>query len=196
MDSTLAMSLCGPPLILSVPSRPTVTTGVCLEWQVIPSERMEVLMQHYQAAGFATAPRRPSTNRMYDDTWLHFANWATGQGFDLLGPIAAQIATFLYDLFDTHGLSPQTIKGYRSCLALVLSRTGMAAAVQAKTISYMIISMELQTPRLTPVQPQWDLGIVLEALSKPPYEPLIGASLKHLTLKTLPSGHGFSWKTQ
>ena len=33
--------------------------------------------------------------------------------------------------------------------------------------------------------PQWDLGIVPEALSKPPYEPLREASLKHLTLKTV-----------
>ena len=49
----------------------------------------------------------------------------------------------------------------------------------------MIMSMELQRPRLTPVLPQWDLGIVLEALSKPPYEPLREASLKHLTLKTV-----------
>ena len=32
---------------------------------------------------------------------------------------------------------------------------------------------------------QWDLGIVLEALSKPPYEPLREASFKHLTLKTV-----------
>ena len=48
----------------------------------------------------------------------------------------------------------------------------------------MISSMELQRPRVTPVLLQWDLGIVLEALSKPPYEPLHEASLKHLTLKT------------
>ena len=47
------------------------------------------------------------------------------------------------------------------------------------------MSMELQRPRLTPVLPQWDLGIVPEALSKPPYEPLREASLKHLTLKTV-----------
>ena len=46
----------------------------------------------------------------------------------------------------------------------------------------MIMSMELQRPRLTPVLPQWDLGIVL---SKPPYEPLREAFLKHLTLKTV-----------
>ena len=96
-------------------------------------------MQHYQAAGFsrkvsrpAAAPRRPSTNKMYDNR-LCFANWATGQGFDPLGLTAAQISAFLYDLFDTHGLSPQTIKEYRSCLASVPSHTGRMAAVQSKT---------------------------------------------------------------
>ena len=137
---------------------------------------MEALMQHYQGAGFlkdvsrlAAAPRRPSKNRMYDDRWLRFANWVTGQGFDPHGPTTAQIADFLYELFDTRGLSPQTIKGYRSCLASVLSCTGRTAEVQAKTISDMIMSVELQRPRLTLVLPQWDLGIVLETLSKPPF---------------------------
>ena len=88
-------------------------------------------MQHYQAAGFskevsrqAAALIRASTNRMYDFRLPCFVNWATGQGI-------AQIATFLYDLFDTRGLSPHTIKGYRSCLASVLSHTGKTAAVQA-----------------------------------------------------------------
>ena len=45
--------------------------------------------------------------------------------------------------------------------------------------------MELQRPRTTPVLPQWDLGVVLEALSKSPYEPLREASFKHFTLKTV-----------
>ena len=149
-------------------------------------------MKHYQAAGFlkevsklTAAPRRPSTNRMYDDRWLCFTNWARRKGFDPLGPTAAQIATFLYEFFNTHGLSPQTIKGYRSCSVSVLSRTGKAAAVQAKTISDMIMSMVLQRPRLTPVLLQWVLVIVLEGLSKPPYEE-----------SSLTSGYGFSWKTK
>ena len=134
--STPATIECGSPAtILSVPQRPFVTTGLYLKRQVIPSACMEALMQHYQAAGFsrkvskfAAAPtcRRSSTNRMYDDRWLRFTTWATGRGFD------------------------QTIKGYRSCLASVLRRTGRAAEVQAKTISDMIMSMELQRPRLTP----------------------------------------------
>ena len=105
--------MCGPPSLLSVPLGPTVTTGVCLGREV---------------SRLMTAPMRPSTNRMYDDR-LCFTHWATGQGIDPLGPAAAQIAGFLYYLFDTNGLSPQTNKGYRSCLASVLSRTGNAAAV-------------------------------------------------------------------
>ena len=149
-------------------------------------------MRHYKAAGFsdevsrlAAAPRRPSTNLMYDDRWQRFTRWAAGQGFDPLDPTAAQIASFLYDLFDTHGLSPQTIKGYRACIGSVLNRTGRAKVVLHRTISDMIASMELQRPRTTPVLPQWDLDVVLEALSKPPYEPLREASFKHLTLKTV-----------
>ena len=146
---TPTTSVCGQPSILSITPRPTVTRGICLEQQVMPSACMEALVHHYQAARFSkevsrltTAPRRPSTNQMYDDRWLRFTHWASGHGIDPLGPTAGQIATFLYDLFDTHGLSPQTIKGYRSCLASVLNRTGKAAAVQAETISDMITSKE------------------------------------------------------
>ena len=38
---------------------------------------------------------------------------------------------------------------------------------RTKQISDMIASVELQMPTITPVLPEWDLGIVLEALSKP-----------------------------
>ena len=136
---------------------------VHLRRKVIPSARMEALMRHYKAAGFsdevsrlAAAPRRPSTNRMYDDRWCRFTRWAAGQGVDPLDPTAAQVASLL---FDTHGLSPRTIKGYRTCIGSVLNRTGRAKVVLHRTIYDMISSMELQRPRATPVLPQWDLGV-------------------------------------
>ena len=103
---------------------------------------------------------------MYDDRWCRFTRWAAGQGVDPLNPTAAQVASFLFDLFDTHGLSPRTIKGYRTCIGSVLNRTGKTKVVLHRTISDMIASMELQRPRATPVFPQWDLGVVLEALNK------------------------------
>ena len=40
------------PLFLSVQPGTTVTTGICLGWQVVPSACLEALMQHYQTAGF------------------------------------------------------------------------------------------------------------------------------------------------
>ena len=191
---TLTTSLCGTPVDSPIQSRSSVPAGpeVHLRRKVIPSARMEALMRNYKAAGFsdevsrlAAAPRRPSTNRMYDDRWCRFTRWAAGQGVDPLNPTATQVTSFLFDLFDIHGLSPRTIKGYRTCIGSVLNRTGKSRVVLHRTISDMIASMELQRPRATPVLPQWDLGVVLEALSKPPYEPLREASFKHLTLKTV-----------
>ena len=158
--STSTTSLCGTPSSSPLPSGSSVPAGseVHLRRKVVPSARMEALMRHYKAAGFsdkvsrlAAAPRRPSTNRMYDDRWRRFARWAAGQGFDPLDPTAPQIASFLFDLFDAHGLSPQTIKGYRICIGSVLNRTGKARVVLHRTISDMIASMELQRPRITPV---------------------------------------------
>ena len=45
--------------------------------------------------------------------------------------------------------------------------------------------MELEKPNPTPVLKEWELGVVLEALSRPPYEPLLEVSLKHQTYKTV-----------
>ena len=74
---------------------------------------------------------------------------------------------------------------YRTCLGSALNGTGKAKVVMHQTISDMIASVELQRPRVTPDFQQWDLGFVLQALSKPPCEPLREASFKHLTLKTV-----------
>ena len=48
-----------------------------------------------EVSRLTAAPRRPSTNRMYDDRWLCFSHWAAGQGIDPLGPTAAQITSLI-----------------------------------------------------------------------------------------------------
>ena len=130
-----------------------------LGWEFLPSARMEALMQHFQAAGFsgevsrlAAAPRRPSTKCMYDDRWLLFNHYAHEQGFDSLSPTSAQIATFLNYLFDSHGLSSQTVKDYRTCLASVLSHSSKAAVVRDKIISDIYPQWN-NRPRQTPILP-------------------------------------------
>ena len=85
------MSVFGPPTLLFIPPRPTVTTGIYLDRQVVPSARIEALMRHYQAAGFSkevskhtAAPKRPSTNRMYDP--LRIECMTTGSYASVTGP--------------------------------------------------------------------------------------------------------------
>ena len=80
---------------------------------------------------------------MYNDKWLRFTHWAAQQGIDSLGLTAAQIANFLYFLFESHGLSPQMVKVYRTCLASILSYIGRETLVQYRIISDMVSSMEL-----------------------------------------------------
>ena len=101
--STSATSLCGTPASTPLLSGSSVPAGseVHLRRKAVPYARMEALMRHYKAAGFsdevsrlAAAPRRPSTNHMYDDRWCRFVRWAPGHGFDPLDPTAAQIASF------------------------------------------------------------------------------------------------------
>ena len=48
---TSTTSVCGTPSHHSILLGPTVTTVVCLSQKVIPSARIEALVQHYQAAG-------------------------------------------------------------------------------------------------------------------------------------------------
>ena len=134
MVPTPDTAVCGSTSNSTIPSGSFVPTRGT-SWTKSPSAHTEALMQHFQAAGFseevsrlAKVPRRASINRMYEDRWLQ---WASEQGFDPLGPTAAQIASF-YSLFDSHGLSSQMIKGYRSCLASILGHTGRAALVQVR----------------------------------------------------------------
>ena len=54
-----------------------------------------------------------------------------------------------------------------------------------RNISDMVISMEMERPRLTAVLPGWELGVVLQALKQAHYESLCQTSFNYLTYKTV-----------
>ena len=53
------------------------------------------------------------------------------------------------------------------------------------SFSELMRSFELDRTVIRSLTPKWDLSCVLWSLTKAPYEPLSGASLKYLTLKTV-----------
>ena len=61
----------------------------------------------------------------------------------------------------------------------------------------MLSSMDKERPRVTQVLTEWELGVVLEALSKATNEPLWeGLSWAPYLQDSLPLSHGLSRKTQ
>jgi hypothetical protein len=61
----------------------------------------------------------------------------------------------------------------------------MSDAVNSPFFSQLLKGMDISKPRISPVLPSWDLGVVLRALQGPPYKTLSGAPFRELTLKTV-----------
>ena len=76
------------------------------------------------------------------------------------------------------------VKGYSTSLASVLKPLGRADVVNSSVLSQLLKDMEVLKPRVSPVLPVWDLGLVLGALQVAPFEPLIEVPWKYLTDKT------------
>ena len=102
----LTSTLCGSFSVLSIPSRPAVTTGteIHLRRKVLQSVFMEALMEHYKATGFSDEVSRLA-HHLGDPQPISsmsiggFASFTAPQGKDLIHLVpctAAQIAAFLY----------------------------------------------------------------------------------------------------
>ena len=116
--STPTLSLCGTPSSLSLPSTSSVPAGseVCLgqksyhlhAWMLSCDT---IKQQVFQTRSLGLQQLLEGPQPIACTTIGGFARWAAGQGFDPLDPTAAQIASFLFTLFDTHGLSPPNCEG-------------------------------------------------------------------------------------
>ena len=104
-----------------------------------------------------------------------------------MDPVTASvtdIADFFVQLFE-EGLTPATIKGYRTSISSVLSKLGRRNVISDTSLSDMLSSMAINRPAKTRIVPSWELGLVLRLLKEKPYEPMKDSDLKHLTLKTV-----------
>ena len=74
-------------------------------------------------------------------------------------------------------------------IILFFLRLGTSGAMTEFTDSYelgsLIRSLQIERPPQRKLAPQWNLSLVLQALLKPPFEPIQASDLKSLTLKTV-----------
>ena len=116
---------------------------------------------------------RTSTSRLYQAKWLLFCGWCRGRSVD-----------FLIHFRRDKGLSVSAVKGYHAALNSVFALKGMNL-VDSRPISMLIrnFSKSARPQELRP--PAWNVTLVLQSLTRAPYEPLRTSDERFLAQKTL-----------
>ena len=129
-------------------------------------------------------PQRHSSRRIYESRWSIFGKWCQENQVDFSDPTIPNIANFLNYLFKEKALKPSTISGYRTAIADGLGLKGEDVS-KSLELNRLLSSFYRDKPVVNRSIPSWDLALVLQALTKRPFEPLGKASLKLLTFKTV-----------
>ena len=130
------------------------------------------------------APQRGSTRSVYEAKWAVFTKWCVTNQVDFRAPPVNSVADFLMYLFQDRKLQPSTIDGYRSAIADKLVNT-LFNISKDENLTHLLDSFHRDRPKGRRGIPTWNLSLVLHQLTKAPFEPLKGASLKPLTFKTV-----------
>ena len=130
------------------------------------------------------APQRGSTRSVYEAKWTIFTKWCRSNKVNFGAPSVCSVADFLLYLFHDRKLQPSTIDGYRSAIADKLGNSSLNIS-KNENLTRLLDSFNRDRPKGWRGIPFWNLSLVLHQLTKPPFEPLKDASLKHLTFKTV-----------
>ena len=104
-----------------------------------------------------------------------------------VAPVSATIplmVDFFIHLHRDKGLSVSAIKGYRATLNSVLSLKGLDLST-SRELSKLFRSFSRSVPHGELRPPAWDVALVLQSLTGPPYEPLRTVDEVFLAHKTL-----------
>ncbi|KAK0139592.1 hypothetical protein N1851_023527 [Merluccius polli] len=122
------------------------------------------------------------SQRPYENRWKLFSDWCNGKAADPVRCPVAIVLEFLQSLLDS-GRSHSTLRVY---VAAISSRhegvDGATVGCRRLVSLFLRGALRLRPPR-TLRAPAWDLPLVLEAMSLPPFEPLTQVGLKWLSMK-------------
>ena len=127
-------------------------------------------------------PQRSSTTTVYEAKGSVLVRWCEASQVDFRLPSVKQI-DFLLHLFQEKNPQPSTIDGYRSAIVDKLGNSSLNVS-KDENLTRLLDSFHRDRPTGRRGIPSWNLSLVLHQLTKPPFEPLRKASLKHLTFKT------------
>ncbi|XP_061471530.1 E3 ubiquitin-protein ligase SMURF2 isoform X1 [Rhineura floridana] len=148
--------------------------------------------RHLRSAGLSDAvidiilaSRRPSTTRIYQHTWVAFSKWCQSHHHDPSQANVHQVLQFLHSGF-MMGLRPNTLRRHASTLSSILSVSSPGDHISSHPfIKRFLRGVALRSPAVVHRFPSWSLPKVLQALQRPPFEPIRTVSLRILSFKVL-----------
>ena len=96
-----------------------------------------------------------------------------------LHSICETISDFFMYLYQDLNRRPSTINGYRTAIVDTLGPTGQHIA-HNKDLHRLLTSFHRDHPKSSRNLPKWNLSVVLNELTKAPFEPMKDTDLKHL----------------
>lgn len=146
-------------------------------------ERLSLLGQgcSVELAQCIQLSRRPSTLKSYDRHWKNFSSWCLGKCLSSSSCAAVRVLDFLRDGF-VLGLAVSTL---RAQWAAILAFRGSSVSCVSPLMARLLWSFLIQRPVSHSPVLAWDLPLVLQALTGPPFEPLLSVDLKFLSAKVL-----------
>ena len=136
---------------------------------------------------FVEGAYRSGTQKVYNSKWSRWITWCSAKSVDPIKPRNVDLVNFLAHLVAQEGLSPSSIKVFRSAIVTSLKQLGGRVRGESahphlvRDVVRGIEASAASNPRRVPL---WDLVLVLGVLREPPYEPLRSLDRKTLTLKT------------
>ncbi len=128
--------------------------------------------------------RAPSTRKLYGLKWRLFTSWCGDHQLDPVNCPIGTVLEFLQARFSA-GLSHSTLRVYVTAIASYHAPMGGQSVDKDPLIIRFLRGVLRLRPRVRSRVPPWDLAVVLEALCKPPFEPIEQVSERLLTLKTV-----------
>ena len=129
------------------------------------------------------APQQSSTRTIYKLKWALFEKWCRENSVDFSTPSVKQISDFFMYLYQDLNRHPSTIDGNRTAIVDTLGPTAHHIAHNAD-LHRLLSSFHRDRPKSSRNLPRWNFSVVLNELTKTPFEPMKDTDLKHLTLKT------------
>lgn len=184
VQGTMAASVTQGPTVsgeggdISPQPREASAMGLAVEWNNLNATGLPPnVIKTIQSA------RAASTRSLYGCKWSVFERWCVTTHEIPYQCSISTILSFLQDLID-RGRAFSTIKVFLAAISACHVGIGGKSVGQHPLVVRFMKGARRSLPVSKPLAPSWDLSMVLEVISAPPFEPLMDVDFKTMSLKT------------